>query len=246
MMHEQQSPARGERIHLKELAVYKYYRPLLRNDDKLVKSQVIDKYNESTVSNFSHLDLNSIMMYFMPAELNEEGIEVPPNLTLSDLDKAFITLNYPNKTPADKGMSVKDALKIAGVPEDVAKVIRDHVDATKYEEARNAFAKYNREAMKLKAVNHSFFQSVNPTIDVQSGIMDTMTKVINNPLFKSVVKNIINQVLVQRGIPTDTSIPGSAQSAVLDTIGALIMNPTFKEAVHDINTELTGLGKVNT
>lgn len=62
MMHELQSPARGERIHLKELAVYNYYRPLLNNDDALVKSQVIDMYNLSQVSNFSHLDLNSIMM----------------------------------------------------------------------------------------------------------------------------------------------------------------------------------------
>jgi hypothetical protein len=62
MMHEHQSPARGERIHLKELAVYKYYRPLLNNNDALVKTQVIDQYNLLTVSNFSHLDLTSIMM----------------------------------------------------------------------------------------------------------------------------------------------------------------------------------------
>jgi len=62
MMHEHQSPARGERITLKELEVYRYYRPLLNNDDRLVKSQIIDVYNLSTVSNFSHLDLKSIMM----------------------------------------------------------------------------------------------------------------------------------------------------------------------------------------
>jgi Astacin (Peptidase family M12A) len=62
MMHEHQSPARGERIHLKELAVYNYYRPLLGNNDMLVKTQVIDQYNLTTVSNYSHLDLTSIMM----------------------------------------------------------------------------------------------------------------------------------------------------------------------------------------
>jgi hypothetical protein len=63
MMHEHQSPARGERIHLKELAVYNYYRPLLGNNNSLVKTQVIDQYNLSDISNFSHLDLKSIMMY---------------------------------------------------------------------------------------------------------------------------------------------------------------------------------------
>ncbi|KAI3616819.1 peptidase m12a astacin [Moniliophthora roreri] len=62
MMHEHQSPARGGTIHLKEPSVYQYYRPLLNNDDALVKSQVIDQYNLATVSNFSRLDLKSIMM----------------------------------------------------------------------------------------------------------------------------------------------------------------------------------------
>jgi Astacin (Peptidase family M12A) len=62
MMHELQSPARGERIHLKELAVYNFYRTKLSNNDMLVKTQIIDQYNLSTVSNYSHLDLTSIMM----------------------------------------------------------------------------------------------------------------------------------------------------------------------------------------
>ncbi|KAK7018748.1 hypothetical protein VNI00_018273 [Paramarasmius palmivorus] len=100
MMHEHQSPARGERIHLKQLEVYKYYRPLLNYDDKLVKSQVIDTYDLAVISNYSQLDLKSIMMYFMPGSLNEEGIDIPVNLTLSQLDQAFITLNYPGNAKA--------------------------------------------------------------------------------------------------------------------------------------------------
>jgi len=31
----------------------------------------------------------------MPAELNEEGIRIPPNNELSEIDKAYLTINYP-------------------------------------------------------------------------------------------------------------------------------------------------------
>ena len=61
MMHEHQSPARGEYIHLKELEVYRYYEPLLGNR-ATVKSQIIDTYNEEKIMNMSKLDLKSIMM----------------------------------------------------------------------------------------------------------------------------------------------------------------------------------------
>jgi hypothetical protein len=62
MMHEHQSPARGGTITLNEHEVYRYYRPLLQNRDALVKSQVIDVYSLSEVSNYSHFDEKSIMM----------------------------------------------------------------------------------------------------------------------------------------------------------------------------------------
>jgi hypothetical protein len=62
MVHEHQSPARGGTITLNEHEVYRYYRPLLQNRDALVKSQVIDVYSLSEVSNYSHFDEKSIMM----------------------------------------------------------------------------------------------------------------------------------------------------------------------------------------
>jgi len=61
MMHEHQSPARGQYIHLKELEVYRYYEPLL-GSRALVKSQIIDTYNEGKIMNMSRFDLESIMM----------------------------------------------------------------------------------------------------------------------------------------------------------------------------------------
>lgn len=56
----------------------------------------------------------------MPKELNEEGIEIPPNNKLSDLDKAWITLTYPRKTPVEGGLSVLQALTFVKVPNDIA------------------------------------------------------------------------------------------------------------------------------
>ncbi|KAF8428067.1 hypothetical protein L210DRAFT_3488985 [Boletus edulis BED1] len=61
MMHEHQSPARGEYIHLKELEVYRYYQPLLGSRET-VKSQIIDTYNDERIMNMSKFDMKSIMM----------------------------------------------------------------------------------------------------------------------------------------------------------------------------------------
>ncbi|ESK82297.1 hypothetical protein Moror_15462, partial [Moniliophthora roreri MCA 2997] len=191
MMHEHQSPARGESIHLKELAVYEYYRPLLNYNDRLVKTQIIDQYNKSDVSNFSRLDLHSIMMqmvfrYFMPGHLNEEGIDIPVNTVLSDMDKAFITLNYPRKEPAPGGMSVKQALIIAGVSEQAAGTILGYVDKGQYTKAREEFAHYNNRVRELIKVNKSFLANVETSHAVQHGITDTISAVVKNPLFKHV------------------------------------------------------------
>jgi hypothetical protein len=95
----------------------------------------------------------------MPAELNEEGIDIPVNLVLSDLDKAFITLNYPRKTTAVDGMSVMQALNIADVPHDVSATILANIDAEKYENARSAFAKYNMGVMQLNTGKSQFDES---------------------------------------------------------------------------------------
>ena len=54
----------------------------------------------------------------MPAAMNEEGIEVKPNNELSDIDKAYVTINYPYPvgTPLlDPVWTFEYALGIAGV-----------------------------------------------------------------------------------------------------------------------------------
>ncbi|KAI3612956.1 peptidase m12a astacin [Moniliophthora roreri] len=225
MMHEHQSPARGESIHLKELAVYEYYRPLLNYNDRLVKTQIIDQYNK----------------YFMPGHLNEEGIDIPVNTVLSDMDKAFITLNYPRKEPAPGGMSVKQALIIAGVSEQAAGTILGYVDKGQYTKAREEFAHYNNRVRELIKVNKSFLANVETSHAVQHGITDTISAVVKNPLFKHVVRIIVNRIFIQHSIPAVTSVPESAERHVMDTIGAMIMNPMFAQAISDINTEFRGV-----
>ena len=58
-----QSPARGGKLHLDEDVVYAYYMFTQKWDRATVKSQIIDVYNVKDVSNYSELDLHSVMMY---------------------------------------------------------------------------------------------------------------------------------------------------------------------------------------
>ncbi|KAF5350798.1 hypothetical protein D9758_010354 [Tetrapyrgos nigripes] len=241
MMHEHQSPLRGGMIHLKERAVYNYYRPLLNYNDNLVKSQIIDQYNLSTISNYSQLDLNSIMMYFMPADLNEEGIEVPVNTCLSKHDQAFITLNYPRKEPGPGGMPIKHALAIADVNKETSTEILDLVNNGKYLDARKKFSEYNMSVTHLKDINKDFLNSVFPVdsdsaYGIQSGIKDTMSSVVQNPLFQSVVKGIVQQVLIYHDVGNVTG-PKSGEKDVLQVIGSVITNPTFGRAVKQMNDQ---------
>ncbi|KAJ7870647.1 hypothetical protein B0H14DRAFT_3573861 [Mycena olivaceomarginata] len=106
LMHEHQSPARGGKINLDEPKLYKYYKSTQGWDEATIKAQIIDCLQQSDVSNYSELDTTSIMItltipprYFMPAEMNLERINVPPNLELSEMDKAYMIINYPRPTP---------------------------------------------------------------------------------------------------------------------------------------------------
>ncbi|KAK7438223.1 hypothetical protein VKT23_018154 [Stygiomarasmius scandens] len=221
MMHEHQSPARGQCIHLKELEVYNYYRPLLQFNDALVKSQVID-------------------VYFMPASLNEENVEIPVNLVLSSLDKAFITLNYPGQTPVgDDGMSALDALNVAGVPENsqTSVDILTFISAQDYPSARQAFIDWNKSVVDLTSVNTTLVgASTGPARDIMPGIVETVIQAANNsPLFQSIVKNIVNQIFVKRAIPTQASVPGSSDRDIVETLAALVVNPAFAQTIHDVD-----------
>ncbi|KAJ7869741.1 hypothetical protein B0H14DRAFT_3440485 [Mycena olivaceomarginata] len=108
LLQEHQSPARGGRLTLDETAI-------------------IDVYDNTDVSNYSALDLKSIMMYFMPAAMNKQRIEVATNYELSDLEKAYMMINYPHNPPHPTALklvvTLDHALKVAGVSESTAEDI---------------------------------------------------------------------------------------------------------------------------
>ncbi|KAJ7445919.1 hypothetical protein FB451DRAFT_1568024 [Mycena latifolia] len=106
LLHEHQSPARGGTLTLDENAVYGYYGYTQGWDDATIKQQIIDVFYASEVSNYSALDLKSIMMYFMPYWLNEEETPVPPNYHLSEMDKAYMQFLASGATIAK---AIKDA-----------------------------------------------------------------------------------------------------------------------------------------
>ncbi|KAJ7199019.1 hypothetical protein GGX14DRAFT_373421 [Mycena pura] len=127
LMHELQSPARGGTITLDEKAVYDYYGETQHWDRATIKSQIIDVYNAGDVSNYSALDVTSVMMYFMPAQMNLERIDISVNDQLSYLDKAYMVINYPRSepNPSASTWTLDYALRIAGVDASTAKKITD-------------------------------------------------------------------------------------------------------------------------
>lgn len=123
MLHEQQSPANGGR-RMNEVEAIQYFTSKQKGwAEEMVKTQILETYNLMDVSSFSEVDERSIMHYPMPAVATEGGHEVPYNYDLSDLDKAYMVINYPKskdteqlKFAADTGVWTLDrALRIAGV-----------------------------------------------------------------------------------------------------------------------------------
>ncbi|KAF8128010.1 hypothetical protein EV363DRAFT_1512302 [Boletus edulis] len=239
MMHEHQSPARGEYIHLKELEVYRYYQPLLGSRET-VKSQIIDTYNDERIMNMSKFDMKSIMMYFMPGYLNEEGIDVPVNKKLSKLDKAIITLSYPpNLNDADNLSRFTQAMIDAGVTDKAAGEILgqfgEETDGASlagyFEGMRTRFSEYNKAAARLRSANAQLLNSIDPESLTQFGIRDFLGNVINNPLFQSIVKSVVKNALTQRGIPLRQSVPGASPPEVSRMVGGLAVHPEVAHVV---------------
>ncbi|KAF5309136.1 hypothetical protein D9619_012800 [Psilocybe cf. subviscida] len=118
LMHEHQSPMMGGVITLREDAIKAVYMKKKGWSEEQVEQQVLRKYNESEVTNFTEFDRLSIMMYYMPREMNLQGIELPPNDALSPLDKAFATVHYPyfgNDAKKHKDADILEALVVLGI-----------------------------------------------------------------------------------------------------------------------------------
>ncbi|THH31771.1 hypothetical protein EUX98_g2429 [Antrodiella citrinella] len=139
MLHEHQSPARGGTITLNEPNVYEYYGTTQRWDEATVKAQIIDVFNRDDTSNYSQLDITSVMMYKMPPEMNLQHVSVGNNYVLSPLDKAYMVINYPFQIK-DPQWTLSHALDIAGVSGTAKQAILAEKDA---DNVREKFSVWN-------------------------------------------------------------------------------------------------------
>lgn len=123
LLHEHQSPAHGASAISNIGAIIDLYPKTQGWTIQQVYDQVINMYSFSDVSNFSQVDVNSIMHYPQPKELTGLLDDLPYNTKLTDHDKAYIFLQYPSKEIHPKakedGWSFQKALDIMGAPEDV-------------------------------------------------------------------------------------------------------------------------------
>ncbi|KAJ2932993.1 hypothetical protein H1R20_g4093, partial [Candolleomyces eurysporus] len=161
-LHEHQSPRRGDKLKLKEKEAIKYFwdtqRPRWTEQD--VRENFLNVYNRSEVSNYSSVDLTSVMMYFMPAELNEQGIEIPSNDELDALDKAFAFLNYPflgGLTSSDASHTLDNALNTIGVTGKFRESITAEFNENDWKGVRAEFTRWTlnarAEASRREAVD---------------------------------------------------------------------------------------------
>ncbi|PPQ73207.1 hypothetical protein CVT24_010024 [Panaeolus cyanescens] len=181
LMHEHQSPMRGNKITLDEEAVYAFYMDTQKWTASDVKTQIIDVYNDHEISNYSEFDPESIMIYFMPAAMNKQRRRIEPTTCLSPTDKAFITINYPS-FPAKNGESQHfedprktfiDALDVAGVDGDYKDRILKLYDQEDWKEIRFEFhnfctvtrvARRSHEAQsRADDANEGPSHAINPT-----------------------------------------------------------------------------------
>ncbi|RXW14657.1 hypothetical protein EST38_g11205 [Candolleomyces aberdarensis] len=155
-LHEHQSPRRAEKLTLKEKAVIEYYTRTQGWDEKTVRQQILNVYNLQDISNFSIIDLTSIMMYFMPGAMNEENIDVPPNNALSPYDKAFAALNYPfiaeGANAEASNAKVEAALATLGVQDEFKQSILAEFAQKDWEGVRAEFTRWsvNEKALAEK------------------------------------------------------------------------------------------------
>jgi hypothetical protein len=99
LIHEHQSPVGG--IQWDREKVYAFYEENMNWDRGMVDSQVFEKYAVQA-TNFSQYDRDSIMHYWIPADITLDGKGAPGNPTLSAVDKEYAGRWYPFPvTPAN-------------------------------------------------------------------------------------------------------------------------------------------------
>jgi hypothetical protein len=111
--------ARGGFPLTRVAAVKQFYMRICRWSEADVITNILKPYEHEDTTNYSKVDPKSIMMwvfdlfcsiqeliqpftcrYRMQAALNKENVDIPPNNELSDIDKAYMAINYPRDLPS--------------------------------------------------------------------------------------------------------------------------------------------------
>jgi hypothetical protein len=92
MIHEHQNPL-GQTIDWNKQKVYDWAKETQGWDKDMTDKNILNKYDKNQV-NGSSFDPLSIMLYFFPGDLTNNGKGTNQNLRLSGLDMEFINKNY--------------------------------------------------------------------------------------------------------------------------------------------------------
>ena len=92
MIHEHQNP-KGKSIDWNKDAVYNWAKSTQGWDKDMTDKNILNKYQNDLI-NGSSFDPLSIMLYFFPGSLTNDGKGTNQNLQLSGLDMEFINKNY--------------------------------------------------------------------------------------------------------------------------------------------------------
>ena len=123
LLHEHESPAHRNGAFQNIDRAFELFKGTQGWTREQIYEQVINVYNNSDVSNYSQVDIHSIMHYPQPKELTGLDEDIPYNEKLSDIDKAYMILQYPRKMMHPKadedGWSFEKALQVMGAPTDI-------------------------------------------------------------------------------------------------------------------------------
>lgn len=110
MTHEHQNPSGG--IPWDREAVYRYYSgPPNHWDKETIDRNIFARYSESQTQ-FTSFDRNSIMAYAVPNSLTLGDWEIGWNTRLSEVDKRFISEQYPKPAPPKKDCGPAPSLSV--------------------------------------------------------------------------------------------------------------------------------------
>ncbi len=92
-IHEHQNPTGG--INWNKPVVNAFYQGRPNNwTPEEVNDNIFEKYNKN-LTQFTQIDLDSIMAYYIPPEFTLNGFSMPENNKMSPTDIAFIRSQYP-------------------------------------------------------------------------------------------------------------------------------------------------------